>query len=103
MKPQADVIVKRLFFAAEAPNLRACQAIAAPTFGKWEVQYGYNEMMGYWVRFEPHDNLAKVFLEKYIPGWEFILYASHDCGFTREDLIGCLLAVDAQAGKKLPK
>jgi len=105
MKPQADIVATRLFRACEAPNLRACQALAAPIVGKWQVQYGYNEMMGYWVRFSPFDMEAGAFASLYFGSYALdgILYTSRECGFTRVDLIGCLLAVDAQAGKKLPK
>ena len=98
MKPQSDVIATRLF--------RACEAIAAPILGAWSVTYGYNDMMGYWVRFSPHDMDAFAFAGLYFDRTAMIdgvLYTSHDCGFTRQDLIGCLLSVDAQAGKKLPK
>jgi len=103
VKQQADVIVKRLFYAAESPNLRACQAIAAPIVGAWHVTYGYNDIMGYWVRFEHADYDAMKFSVQMFGDIADFLYTSHDHHFTRQDLIGCLLAVDAQANKKLPK
>lgn len=110
MKAQADVIATRLFRACEAPNLRACQSIAAPILGAWRVQYGYNDMLGYWIRFEAADNDALEFMYRFFDQWmsreqmlDGLLFTSHEWGFTRQDLVGCLLSVDAQAGMKLPK